>query len=61
MIAAFVFQFVAIWNDLMFGITLTTSRNVRPIMAALAALEGNYSNVGPPWSWPAPSLSPCQR
>jgi multiple sugar transport system permease protein len=48
MIAVFVFQFVAVWNDLMFGITLTTSRNIRPIMAALADLQGNYSNVGPP-------------
>ncbi|GGY08003.1 permease [Streptomyces minutiscleroticus] len=48
MIAVFVFQFVAVWNDLMFGITLTTSRNIRPVMAALADLQGNYSNVGPP-------------
>ncbi|MEC3992563.1 carbohydrate ABC transporter permease [Actinacidiphila sp. DG2A-62] len=48
MVAVFVFQFVAVWNDLMFGITLTTSRNIRPIMAALADLQGNYSNVGPP-------------
>ncbi len=48
MIAVFVFQFVAVWNDLMFGITLATSRNIRPIMAALADLQGNYSNVGPP-------------
>ncbi|MFV8182239.1 MULTISPECIES: carbohydrate ABC transporter permease [unclassified Streptomyces] len=48
MIAVFVFQFVAVWNDLMFGITLTTSRNIRPVMAALADLQGNYTNVGPP-------------
>ncbi|MBP0457806.1 carbohydrate ABC transporter permease [Streptomyces montanisoli] len=48
MVAAFVFQFVAVWNDLLFGITLATSRNIRPIMAALADLQGNYSNVGPP-------------
>ncbi|MFE1241622.1 carbohydrate ABC transporter permease [Streptomyces tendae] len=48
MIAVFVFQFVAVWNDLMFGITLVTSRNIRPVMAALADLQGNYSNVGPP-------------
>ncbi|MFI5853149.1 carbohydrate ABC transporter permease [Streptomyces parvulus] len=48
MIAVFVFQFVAVWNDLMFGITMVTSRNIRPIMAALADLQGNYSNVGPP-------------
>ncbi|CAL9288086.1 carbohydrate ABC transporter permease [Streptomyces pseudogriseolus] len=48
MIAVFVFQFVAVWNDLMFGITMVTSRNIRPVMAALADLQGNYSNVGPP-------------
>ncbi|MFD7921911.1 carbohydrate ABC transporter permease [Streptomyces sp. NPDC059740] len=47
-IAVFVFQFVAVWNDLMFGITMVTSRNIRPVMAALADLQGNYSNVGPP-------------
>ncbi|MFD3920840.1 carbohydrate ABC transporter permease [Streptomyces sp. NPDC058595] len=48
MVAAFVFQFVAVWNDLLFGITLSTSGNIRPVMAALAELQGNYSNVGPP-------------
>ncbi|QER90400.1 carbohydrate ABC transporter permease (plasmid) [Streptomyces tendae] len=48
MIAVFVFQFVAVWNDLLFGITMVTSRNIRPVMAALADLQGNYSNVGPP-------------
>ncbi|MFI8003377.1 carbohydrate ABC transporter permease [Streptomyces sp. NPDC086010] len=48
MVAAFVFQFVAVWNDLLFGITLSTSRNIRPVMAALAELQGNYSSVGPP-------------
>ncbi|MER6441885.1 carbohydrate ABC transporter permease [Streptomyces sp. NPDC001185] len=48
MIAVFVFQFVAVWNDLMFGVTMVTSRNIRPVMAALADLQGNYSNVGPP-------------
>lgn len=48
MIAAFVFQFVAVWNDLLFGITLSTSRNIRPVMAALADLQGTYSDVSPP-------------
>ncbi|MFD5199036.1 carbohydrate ABC transporter permease [Streptomyces sp. NPDC058375] len=48
MVAAFVFQFVAVWNDLLFGITLSTSSNIRPVMAALAELQGNYSSVGPP-------------
>jgi multiple sugar transport system permease protein len=48
MVAAFLFQFTWIWNDMLFGITLGTSPNVRPAMAALADLTSNYSNVGPP-------------
>lgn len=48
MVAAFLFQFTWIWNDMLFGITLSTSPNVRPAMAALADLTSNYSNVGPP-------------
>ncbi|MDJ1134677.1 carbohydrate ABC transporter permease [Streptomyces iconiensis] len=48
MVAAFVFQFVSVWNDLLFGITLSTSRNIRPVMAALAELQGTYVSVGPP-------------
>lgn len=46
--AAFIFQFTWIWNDLLFGITLSTSPNIRPVMATLADLTGNYSTVGPP-------------
>lgn len=48
MVAAFVFQFVAIWNDLLFGIALTTSPNIRPVMAALADLQGTYAGTAPP-------------
>jgi multiple sugar transport system permease protein len=48
LVAAFLFQFTWIWNDMLFGITLATSPNVRPAMAALADLTSNYSNVGPP-------------
>ncbi|WP_019547889.1 carbohydrate ABC transporter permease [Streptomyces sulphureus] len=48
MVAAFVFQFVAVWNDMLFGITLSTSGNIRPVMAALAELQGTYVSVGPP-------------
>lgn len=48
MAAAFLFQATWVWNDLIFGITLSTSSNVRPIMAALANLNGNYSNTPPP-------------
>ncbi len=41
--ALFLFQFTWIWNDLLFGITLAKSADVRPIMAGLASLRGSYS------------------
>lgn len=44
----FILQFTWIWNDLLFGLTLSRSANVRPIMAALAALQGQYASAGPP-------------
>ncbi|WP_298326183.1 carbohydrate ABC transporter permease [Haloactinopolyspora sp.] len=46
--AAFVFQFTWVWSDLLFGITLSTSPNIRPVMAALAELNSGYSSLGPP-------------
>lgn len=48
LLAAFLFQFLATWNDLLFGLTLSSSPNVRPVMAALAELNGQYSAIGPP-------------
>lgn len=48
LLAAFLFQFLATWNDLLFGITLSTSPNIRPVMAALAELNGQYTGLGPP-------------
>lgn len=48
LLAAFIFQFTWVWNDLIFGIALSTSPNIRPVMATLADLNGNYSTVGPP-------------
>lgn len=48
MAAAFVFQFVYIWNELFFGITLSISPSVQPVMASLAGLEGPYSTVSQP-------------
>jgi multiple sugar transport system permease protein len=44
----FILQFTWIWNDLLFGLLLAQSTDVRPIMAALAALQGQYSSTGPP-------------
>jgi ABC-type glycerol-3-phosphate transport system permease component len=46
--AAFIFQFVWVWNELLFGITLSYSEKIRPVMAALAGLQSNYGTVGPP-------------
>lgn len=43
----FILQFTWIWNDLLFGLTLSQSTNVRPIMTALAALQGQYASSGP--------------
>lgn len=48
LVAAFIFQFTWIWNDLIFGLTLSLSPNVRPVMATLADLSASYSTVGPP-------------
>jgi hypothetical protein len=48
LLAVFIFQFTWIWNGQLFGITLSLSPNVRPVMATLADLNGQYSTVGPP-------------
>lgn len=48
MFAAFIFQFTWVWNDLLFGITLTTSADRRPVMAALAEVGGGFVSLGPP-------------
>ncbi|MBB4662840.1 carbohydrate ABC transporter permease [Conexibacter arvalis] len=42
------FQFTWIWNDFMFGLVLSTSDGVRPIMPALVGLQGASSTAGPP-------------
>lgn len=44
----FILQFTWIWNDLLFGLTLSNSADIRPIMAALAALQGQFARSGPP-------------
>lgn len=43
--AAFLFQFTWIWNDLLLGLTLTVSSDVRPLMATLSTLVGQYSTL----------------
>lgn len=47
-VTVFILQFTWIWNDLLFGLTLSRSANIRPIMTALAALQGQYSSASVP-------------
>jgi multiple sugar transport system permease protein len=44
----FLFQFTWIWNDLLFGLVLSTSDGVRPIMPSLLGMQGIYAGTGPP-------------
>jgi multiple sugar transport system permease protein len=44
----FILQFTWIWNDLLFGLTLSRSAEVRPIMTALAGLQGQYAAASIP-------------
>lgn len=41
----FLFQFTWIWNDLLFGLVLSKSEAVRPVMPSLAGMMGVYSTV----------------
>jgi len=43
----FLFQFTWIWNDLIFGLVLSKSDGVRPIMPSLVGMQGMYSQIGP--------------
>lgn len=40
--AVFVLQATLIWNDLLIGLTLTRSDDVRPVMTALVAMKSTY-------------------
>jgi ABC-type glycerol-3-phosphate transport system permease component len=44
----FLFQFTWIWNDLLFGLVLSTSDGIRPIMPSLLGMQGVYASTGPP-------------
>lgn len=44
----FILQFTWIWNDLLFGLTLSRSPKIRPIMTALAGLQGQYASASVP-------------
>jgi len=42
----FIFQFTWIWNDLIFGMTLTQTPSIRPIMAGLQSMQGIFFRTG---------------
>lgn len=43
--AIFILEFTFIWNDLLFGLTLSQSDDVRPVMTALSALLSAYAGT----------------
>lgn len=48
MLSLFLFQFTWIWNDMLFGLVLSKSENVRPIMASLMMLSGLFGRGSTP-------------
>lgn len=42
LLAVFILQATLIWNDLLIGLTLTRSDNVRPVMTALVSMQSTY-------------------
>jgi multiple sugar transport system permease protein len=44
----FLTQFVWIWNDLLFGLTLTQTDDVRPVMVGIASITGTYGSGSVP-------------
>ena len=48
MVAAFVFQFMFVWGELFFALTLTRSPENWPVMAALNSLQGTQSALAVP-------------
>lgn len=42
LLAVFILQSTFIWNDLLLGLTLTQSGEVRPVMTALAGMQSTY-------------------
>lgn len=46
--AVLILEFAFIWNDLLFGLTLSQSDTVRPVMTALSALSSAYSGTTVP-------------
>ncbi|HEX6520779.1 MAG TPA: carbohydrate ABC transporter permease [Streptosporangiaceae bacterium] len=48
LLAVFVLEFTFVWNDLLFGLILSHSSGVRPLMTALATLSNPYAGVTVP-------------
>ncbi len=48
LLVLFVFQFTWIWNDLLFGLMLSKSDEVRPIMGSLMLLSGTFGTGSTP-------------
>nr|WP_179580449.1 carbohydrate ABC transporter permease [Leifsonia psychrotolerans] len=48
LVAVFILQATLIWNDLLLGMTLSKSADIRPLMGSLAALQGNYGGSTAP-------------
>jgi multiple sugar transport system permease protein len=46
--AVFVLEFTFVWNDLLFGLVLSQSSGVRPLMTSLTALSDPYAGVTVP-------------
>lgn len=42
LVVAFLFQFIWVWNEMLFGMVLTHSHSTRPLMTQLAMLKGSY-------------------
>ena len=42
LVAVFILQATFIWNDLLLGLTLTRSAEIRPVMTSLSALQSTY-------------------
>jgi multiple sugar transport system permease protein len=45
LVAIFILQATFIWNDLLLGLTLTQSDNVRPIVTTLAGMQSTYGGA----------------
>ncbi|ROS78937.1 carbohydrate ABC transporter permease [Cellulomonas sp. PhB143] len=46
--AIFILQATGVWNDLLLGLTLSRSQEVRPLMASVASLQGVYGGTTMP-------------